>query len=293
MLVTIGIDIGTTNVKAIAVDASGAVVRRYALRIDTHTSANGAAYQHAESVYETVNRVVRHVVEASKGAGFTVARLGLSAAMHSIFAVDHAGKPLTPAMLWMDTRAKSVAAALWDTSAGKDMYSRTGMPVHPMSPVVKLAWLREAEPGVFAKAARFVSLKEFIWYRWFGEWQVDYAIAGASGLFDVRHKRWDQGALEFAEISSKQLSTLVPTTFTRTCQGEGDWPQTGCQPGTLFCIGASDGVLANLGVGALDPDWLVMTVGTSCAVRLTSAAPTTDVSIRSFCYTMSDMCLCI
>jgi gluconokinase len=283
----IGADLGTTSIKAVAFDGDGRELARAAETVALAPVAEeGAAEQEPSDVYEALVRVLAQVAGRARALGFFVDRVGLSAAMHSLVPVAADGAPLARALLWMDSRAQAEATALWASPAGKDVYQRTGTPVHPMSPLVKLIWLRARRPDLFRAAARFVSLKEWVWHRWFGEWQVDVAIASATGLYNLRERTWDRGALALAGLGPDRLSAIVPTTYVRQGVREPRLAQAGMSSATAFVSGASDGVLANLGAGAIGTDRMSLTIGTSLAVRTGSATPYTDVSTRSFCYVL-------
>ncbi len=282
----IGADIGTTTVKAIAFDAAGREIARAGATLALAHDEDGAAEQDPFVVAATVTQVVDQAASEAQGRGFKIERVGLSSAMHSLLPVGADDRPLMNAMTWMDTRAREEARTLWDSAEGRDLYARTGTPIHAMAPLPKLLWLRRARPQTFADAARFVSLKEWVWRQWFGEWSVDASIASATGLYNLREGAWDRGALALAGISANRLSTIVPTTTVNTGV-RGAWSaQSGIDATVAFSIGASDGALANLGVGALHHDQMVMTIGTSCAVRAGSSRPVTDPATRSFCYVL-------
>src|SRR5262249_13700514 len=156
------------------------------------------------------------VAEAARRAqhlGYTVERVGLSAAMHSVIPVAADGTPQSNAITWMDTRASADARALWESPEGKQLYQRTGTPIHAMSPLLKLIWIRTRQPKIFQSAHTFVSLKEWVWHRWFGEWKVDASIASATGLYNLHDGTWDAGALALAGIDEERLSRIVPTTY--------------------------------------------------------------------------------
>jgi len=282
----IGADMGTTTVKAVAFDATGHEIARAEQTLALTHSEEGAAEQDPVAVYASVSQTIGQAARHAQASGYTVERIGLSAAMHSLLPVDSADRPLAPAMTWMDTRAREDARALWDSPEGRDLYARTGTPIHPMAPLPKLLWLRRARPQIFNAAARFVSLKEWVWRQWFGEWSVDASIASATGLYNLREGGWDRHALELAGITADRLSAIVPTTTVKQGASGGWGAQAGLSADVAVNIGASDGVLANLGVGAIGGDQMVMTIGTSCAVRSGSAAPFTDAATRSFCYVL-------
>ncbi|GGJ05424.1 gluconate kinase [Alicyclobacillus cellulosilyticus] len=284
---SVAIDIGTTSVKAIAVDEAGREVARAEERLETQVAADGAAEQDPEEVLTRVRRVLAAVVQAAQATGRPVARVAFSSAMHSLLAVAADGRPLTRAMTWMDARAADDAAALWDTGCGRDIYRATGAPIHAMTPLSKLMWLQRAQPGVHQRAARFVSLKEWVWWHAFGEWCIDAAMAGATGLLDVASGAWHAPALALAGVTPARLSRVVPTTYTRPVPDDGWLREAGLTPGTPVTIGASDGVLANLGAGVVDASVMVLTVGTSGAVRTGASRPVADESARLFSYPLA------
>jgi gluconokinase len=284
---TLGIDLGTTSAKVIAFDSGGRELASAAEQLALAHPEPGAAEQDPADVYAAVMRALATVTRQASSLGYVVERIGISAAMHSLIPVAADDTPLMHALLWMDQRADEAARALWHSPAGPAVYARTGTPVHAMAPLAKLIWLRERRPDVFARAAKFVSLKEWIWQRWFGAWQVDASLASATGLYNLTTGDWDAEALALAGINADKLSALVPTTFVTRAASGSDLTAAGL-PSEVACnIGASDGVLANLGVGAIGHEALVMTIGTSLAVRTGSSTPFTDPATRLFCYVLA------
>jgi gluconokinase len=300
---TVGVDLGTTTLKAIAFDdATGQPIARAAATTPLLPAADSEsvsgegsvarAEQDPDAVAEAATTVLAQAVTAARARGYHVARVGISAAMHSFLPVGAGERPLLPALLWMDGRAEPEAHALWETPEGKALYARTGTPIHAMAPLAKLLWLRAHRPDIFAVATRFVSLKEWIWRRWLGAWEVDASIASATGLYNLRENAWDQEALRLTGIDATRLSTLVPTTTIRAGLRDERLLAAGLSAQTPFVIGAADGVLANLGLGAIAggaseaSDVMALTIGTSLALRIGSARPMTDPATRAFCYVL-------
>ena len=171
---------------------------------------------------------------------------------------------------------------------GRSIYRRTGTPIHPMSPLAKLLWLRHERPDVFGSAARFVGIKEYVFFRLFARWLVDFSIASATGLFNLSALDWDAGALAVAGIDPGRLSEPVPPTR----HVEGLEPSVAADlnlaADTPFILGANDGVLSNLGVNAISPGDVAITIGTSGAMRAVVDRPLTDPQGRTFCYLLTD-----
>jgi gluconokinase len=284
----VGLDMGTTSLKALAFDASGREVGRGGVALETWHDDDGAAEQDAEHVFQAAMTALTQAADQARAAGFAVERIGISGAMHSMLPVGDDGTPLGRAMLWMDTRARDDAVALWATPVGKALYARTGTPIHAMSPLVKLHWARAHLPQRFGPNTRVASLKEYVWHRMHGVWEVDASIASATGLYALAAGTWDAEALAYADVRASQLSALVPTTFTRRVAAGSPLVQAGIPAGATTNIGASDGVLANLGVGIIGNEALVLTIGTSLAARTGSPRIVTDEATRSFCYVLDD-----
>jgi gluconokinase len=149
-------------------------------------------------------------------------------------------------------------------------------------------WLRDHQPAVFAATHKFIGIKEFIFYRFFGEYLIDHSIASATGLFDIYNKTWYEPALKAAGITSERLSKPVATTW-RIRELKKPIPQRlNMVADTYYIIGASDGCLANLGSNATKPGDLSITIGTSGAVRMITTTPAVDDRERVFNYILTN-----
>ena len=96
---------------------------------------------------------------------------------------------------------------------GHHIYLRTGTPIHPMSPLSKLTWLRYDHKELFDRAYKFISIKEYVFFKLFGRYVIDYSIASATGIFNLNNLQWDEEALSVAGVTPDRLSELVPTTL--------------------------------------------------------------------------------
>lgn len=284
----IGVDIGTTSTKAVLFTETGEFVSQYSIEYPLYTPTPGAAEQEPEEIWTAVTTSVKTLIETSTIDTSKLLCLSFSAAMHSLIAIDKNGQPLTKIITWADNRSAKWADQLKQTQTGQGIYRRTGTPIHAMSPFVKLIWLRHEHPDLFEQAAKFISIKEFIFYRFFQQYLVDYSIASATGLMNLKELSWDQEALLIAGITEKHLSKLVPTTHIVEEISQASARAMGIPVNIPIVMGASDGVLANLSVGAITPGSVAVTVGTSGAVRAIVDQPWTDPQERLFCYALTD-----
>lgn len=249
----IGVDIGTTSTKAVVFDTAGKVAGHQTVGYPLHTPAPGVAEQDPDEIYAAVLASIHGAVAAAGVAAECIRCVGFASAMHSLIAVDADGRPLTPSITWADTRCAGWADKLLNELNGRDLYLRTGTPIHPMSPLCKLLWLRHDRPELFTAAQRFVGIKEFVFFRLFGQWCIDYSVASATGLFDLAALAWDAEALSVAGIDAGRLSRPVPPTHHLAGLAPSLAAELGVLPDTPFVIGANDGVLSNLGVNAVSP----------------------------------------
>jgi gluconokinase len=284
----IGIDIGTTSTKAVAYALDGRIVAQHAIATPLLRPVPEAAEQEPQAIVEAVRGCVRAVAGACGEAGCVVLGVAFSAAMHSVILLDATGRPLTRSLTWADNRAAATAARIAGRSGATALARRTGTPIHPMSPLAKLAWLREAAPAVHGAAARVVGIKEFVLHALCGQWVVDHSIASATGLLDVARLDWDEEALALAGVAREQLSRLVPTAHAVPALSQAAATDLGLPAGTPLVVGANDGVLSNLGLDAIRPGEMALTIGTSGALRTVVDRPVTDPHGRTFCYVLAE-----
>ena len=272
----LGIDIGTGSVKAVAVDLKGNSFADSQQHYPFSAPKPGYHEQDPEQIWEAFTKSIQAIVAQT---GAQPLAISLSSAMHSFIAVDNNGDALAPMMTWADNRSAEIAVKLRATERGMSIYKATGTPIHSMSPLCKLIWLRENDAELFQKAHKFISIKEFIWYKLFNEFMIDYSIASSTGLFNITKFEWDDEALKLAGITTGVLSKPIPTDYTKS----GSLLDF-LDKNTRFVIGASDGCLANLGSMATEPGIAAMTIGTSGAVRVASNKPLPNSEAMSFSY---------
>ncbi len=281
------LDIGTTNVKAFAFSDAGEVWavaerRNHVLMPDLDRSEQDPA-----AILQNMREVVAEALSEAKQRE-PLRGMVFSAAMHGFLAVDEAGKPLTNIWLWSDLRAAEMAKTLRYNNTGIDIYNRTGVPIHPMSPLMKIIWLRQNEPEIFAKTHKFLGIKEYLLFQLLGKYLSDLPVASATGLMNIERNRWDEHILKLIDITAAQLPELVLPTHIEPLPKKVA-VALNLPEGLPIIIGGSDGALANLGAGATTPGQWAVTIGTSAAIRMVTAKPLIDKKMRTFCYRMDDV----
>ena len=284
--VVLAVDIGTTSTKVVAFDTGGRAVARYAVGYPLQEPAPGHAVQDPDEIWRAVTESVARTTRAV-GAQ-RVAGLSFSAAMHGLLGLDPTGRPLTPLVTWADSRADGQAERIRASSTGLALHRRTGTPAHPMSPLVKLAWFREQEPELAQRVSHWVGIKEYVLLRMCGTLVVDHSVASATGLLDLARLDWDAEALRLAGVRPDQLPELVTTTTVLDGLTAGSAEACGLPRATPVVVGAADGPLANLGLGAVRPGVAACSIGTSGALRVMVDRPAVDPLGRVFCYALTE-----
>ena len=286
MKLFIGIDIGTTSTKAVAFNRHGQVIEQTQAGYTTRIPWPGRAEQDPEEVYQAVMEATKELFNKTGASG--IQAIGFSSAMHSMLAVDEQGTPLTPLMLWSDNRSREYAKKLKQSSGAQALYERTGTPMHPMTPLTKLMWLQEHEADCFFKASKFLGIKDYVLFKWTGQYLTDYSMASGTGMFNIHTFAWDEEAVRLAGITTEQLPDAVSPLMLLTNMKQEVLAELGLDQLIPIAVGASDGPLANIGSGAVEPKQLAVTIGTSGAVRKITERPELDERGRTFCYAIME-----
>ncbi|MNS42864.1 Xylulose kinase [compost metagenome] len=265
----IGIDIGTTATKAVCFDNNGTVIREFSKSYPMYHPKPDWSEQKPDEILAAVLLCIQEITKDIQPQF-----ISFSSAMQSIMLIDDSGKPLTDAILWADNRAHSLAEKLKHSELGKQFYEKTGIPIHPFSPMTKIAWFKEFNSEIFSKAYKFISIKEYVWHHLTGEYVIDSSMASGTGLMNIHTLGWETDILNYLVIKPQQLSTIQSPIH----------QSKGISDNFLYILGGGDGALANLGTGAMEKDRIALTIGTSGAVRLPIDKPYVDSKMRTQCY---------
>lgn len=279
------IDIGTTSTKVIAFSQKGSLLQEAKGSYEILEPKSGYKEQSPSEIYKALMKATAKVIQA---CAIPPIAITFSSAMHSLIAVDEKNETLTNSLIWADGRSQQYADELKGTALGDKLYQQTGTPIHPMSPLCKLAWLRDHQSDVFAQAACFISIKEYVLFQWLDQYVVDESIASASGLFDIHLRKWSKAALTYAHIDETQLSTVVPTKHIFHQLSSKVAAQLNIPTTTPIVIGASDGCVANIGANVKGMGEAAMSIGTSAAIRITYDTPILDTDYYLFNYIIDE-----
>lgn len=284
----IGVDIGTTSTKSVLYDEQGNFILKHNIGYPLNTPNVDVSEENPDELFDAVLMTIKYVIRESGINKDDIKLVSFSAQMHSLIAMDSNHQRLTENLTWADNRASKYAEQINNQHNGVEIYQRTGTPIHPMSPLSKIFWMKHEQQQTYNNTAKFVDIKTYIFYQLFEQYVIDQSMASATGMFNLESLQWDAEALQLLGIDESQLPEVVPTTHILTGMKKRYATLMGLNEDTPFVVGASDGVLSNLGVNAFKKGEVAVTIGTSGAIRTVIDKPRTDYKGRIFCYVLTE-----
>ena len=286
--VWIGVDVGTTGTRAIAYDINGINICSSEAFYPLLTPHPDWAEENPLQIFESIEKVIGETAAQLRYKNQTLAGIALSTVMHSFVGLDGHHEPLMDIQTWADSRSAGIVRRMKaDKELCQNFYQRTGCPVHACYPLAKILWLQKNLPELFQRMQYVGSLKDYIFLGMTGEWVIDHSTASTSGIYNEKNMDWDEEILAYAGLRREQMPLVVSTTYQAVLRREAA-ERMNLPVGLPVVIGATDGVLVNVGIGAVRPGQLSATIGTSGALRMLTQKPMTDPKMRTWCYNLTD-----
>ena len=269
----IALDLGTSSVRATLYDARGRAVdgRFHQVAYEPVTTGDGGVEHDPAALLEAVAACLDAVVRAARHDD--VQAVGVAAFWHGLLGLDAAHRPVTPLLMWADSRSAPEAGLLRDALDEAAPHARTGCHLHASYWPAKLRWLARERPADVRRVARWGSIGEYLELAFFGEAASSLSMASGTGLLDQEALRWDTEALAAAGIEPDHL-------FPIEAGGDGRrglrapwaarWPAL---RGVPWYPAVGDGAAGSLGSDCTDPGRIALNVGTSAALRVVTEAP--------------------
>jgi xylulokinase len=280
----LGLDVGTSGVKAVVVDARGAVRSSATTPLTLSTPRPGWAEQRPQDWWTAATVSVRRAVRAAKG--MRVAAVGLSGQMHSSVFLDARGSVIRPALLWCDGRTtaecREVTARVgedrlreWVANAALEGFT-----------LPKVLWLRTHEPESFARLDKVVLAKDYIRHRLTGALASEPSDASGTLMYDTAGRRWSTEMMGAVGLPASLLPELGESSEVLGRLSAAAARLTGLPPGTPVVGGGADNACGAAGVGVVSPGDAVASWGTSGTALAPTGEPRVDPSLRAhtFCH---------
>ncbi len=258
MSALVGIDVGTSGVKALAVSETGEILARAEREYPLSTPRPGWAEQDPE-------QWARAAGAALADLGVEPASIGWSGQMHGLVVLDERGEPIRPAILWNDQRTAAECAEIEERLGLERLIELTGNRALTGFTAPKLLWLRRHEPDAYARIRHVLLPKDYARFRRTGEHAIDVADASGTLLFDVANRRWSGEVLDALDLPLEWLPPAYESTE---------------------IAGAGDQAAGALGVGIDRPGPLSVVLGTSGVVfaALDAYRPEPEARLHTFCH---------
>lgn len=286
MAYVIGIDASTTATKAVLIDAAGAVVGIGVAEYGYDVPRPLWSEQHPAIWWDGTVAAIRSVLASTGVDGAAVVGVGLTGQMHGLVLLDAAGMVLRPAILWNDQRTGKACDEIRRAIGLERLIAITGNDALPGFTAPKLVWVRDHEPDVWTRIAHVLLPKDYVRLRLTGTYALDKADGAGTALFDLAARGWSAEVTAALGIDS---SWLPPTFEGPEVTGEitaGAADATGLRQGTPVVAGGGDQSANAVGVGAVEPGVVALSLGTSGVVFATTDRPIRDPrgQVHAFCH---------
>lgn len=239
--------------------------------------------QDAPQLFDTLLSCGKKAVQ-----GYDIQAIGLSGIMPSLLLCSADMQPLSPIWTWAHTGSRHIVAQYArDTALVDGLYRRTGCPVHTQYPLWQLIYRREQGDAAYRNAAVVTTQLGYVFARLTGRAVSSRATESSSGMFNLNARDWDDEALSLAGISRGMLPPLAEADEHLPLHSQAALA-LGLPAGIPVSVGAPDGILNQIGSGALEHGAMTFSVGTSGALRIAVPAPSTSGGRNTWCYYIHD-----
>lgn len=286
-----GIDLGTSSVKAILIDREGNLKAVAQKSYDVEIPRPGFACQRSEIWWE---RTKAAIGESVKKAGVSPAQIkaaGFSGQMHGLVALDREKRPLMPAVIWMDQRSrdqqKEIIRVMREHRLEGQLMNR---PVPGMM-LCSLLWVKENQPEIYEKIAYVLLPKDYIRFRLGGTIETDETDGAGSLAFSVRDRKWCRELLENLQISEEIFPKAVKPYDVTGRVTKKAAQETGLMEGTILAAGGADSAMQLTGNGVVEEHMLAVNIGTASQILTVMSKPVYDGKLRTqtLCHAASDL----
>lgn len=262
--VTIGIDIGTSCCKAVAVAADGNVVATASAEYPLYIPSHGRSEQDPEDWWNAADFCVRELTQALPAMGTEVTAIGLSGQMHGLVALDDADRVIRRAILWNDQRCDAECTAITKDAGGFErVLEATNNRLITGFTAGKIRWLKDHEPKSFARMVRILNPKDYLRLRMTGEHITDVSDASGTGLFDVASRCWSAPMIKATGISEAMLPRVVESPHPTGALLPAVAAAWNVPTNVQVHGGGGDAVIQTLSMGLTRPGDIGVTLGTA------------------------------
>ena len=286
----LGIDLGTSSVKAALYDSALQLIGEEEAPYAFLQPRNGWAEQVPEDWYKAAICCIHSLLERTKCKPDAIS---LTGQMNGLVALDAHKNPVYNAILWCDQRGSDILKII-DSQLGKELLlQETYNPLLSGFSLVKLLWLREHESQQYQKICHILPPKDYLRLRFTGLLATDYSDASGMQLLDAANQRWSSLVLDTFKIRRSILPELYESTMITGFITPEAARETGLTEGTPVIAGGGDNITASIGTGIFNSDDAMITIGSSGILCIYMSHPLPDRRIHIYCSGIRDHWLAI
>lgn len=268
--VYLGIDLGTSAVKVLAMSAEGKVLSKGSAEYPTHSPQPGWSEQSPEDWWRATCEATRHVMAELKGA--QISGVSFSGQLNGFVLTDEEDVPVHDALIWLDIRATEVSADM-ATSDGSRILEISRNQVSPIAVLPKLKWFRDNYGDLFKSGKRLFLVKDYILWKLTGRHTTDPSDAAATAMMDFSTQEWSKPLCELAGIDPARMPEICPSDRVVGMVRPEAAEASGVPEGTPVVAGAGDVTALSVGCGVINSGVLAITLGTAGHVVLSEDGP--------------------
>lgn len=281
----LGIDIGTTGVKVLAIDEQGRVVAQAVREYPLYVPRSGWAEQDPEDWYRGTCEAVADILKKGISAA-QIKGVGLTGQMHGSVFLDNQGRVIREAIIWCDQRTAAECEQITAAVGEKKLIKLVSNPALAGFTAPKILWLRNNEPEHYSRVAKVLLPKDYVGWRLTGVFATDVSDASGMLLLDVVNRRWSSDMLAALDIPAAWLAEVFESPeVVGTINAKGA-SEMGLLAGTPVVAGAGDNAAGAVGNGIITPGMATVSLGTSGVVFTPSPSPAVDEAgrLHTFCH---------
>ena len=262
----LGIDVGTSSVKAVLIDENGKLHATGQAEYPLHHIRPAWVEQDPEDWWNGTCFVIKEALSKVPGGADRINGLAVSCQAPTLLALDRSGEPLRPAMIWMDRRAEAESLRLTELIGADNIHRITGNRPDAFYVAARLLWLKNNEPEVLKRTWKFVQVNGYINFRLTGQLTIDTSNAALLQLRDYQKEEWSETLCNICGVKTSQFPEVVAAHFVQGKVTVQASEMTGLKVGTPVMAGTVDSASAALEVGVVEPGIAAEMTGTSTVV---------------------------
>jgi xylulokinase len=273
--ILLGLDVGTTNIKAVAFDPRGRIVAHASVKTPTHYPRPGRAYYKPTEIWASVVQVVR-AMTADLTDPDAIVSMAVASIGETGFPLDERVECIYDALAWFDDRTEPQANQI-EAIVGRDrLFATTGLGSSAIFTLPKLLWLKQNEPDVYARTVTWLNTADYIAFRLCGFPATDYSLASRTQALDLRALRWDEALIREVGLSSDLFAPLAPGGTLLGRVSPDIAASIGLPDHVTVAVGGHDHICGAMALGVTEPGTLLDSIGTAEGVLLPLERPITD-----------------